>query len=51
MSLFTLKLVFTPRERVYRYAKQYFNISTLSACIYKAIFLLSLAKNPLLINN
>jgi hypothetical protein len=51
MSLSTLRPISTPRERVYRRAKQYFNISTLSAHTYKAIFLPSLAKNPSLVDN
>ena len=51
MSLFTFKLVSTSRECIYKHAKQYFNISTLSAYKYKAIFLPSLAKTPLPINN
>jgi hypothetical protein len=51
MSLFTLRLVSTPRERVYRRAKQYFDISTLGARTHKAIFLPSPAKNPSLVDN
>jgi hypothetical protein len=51
MSLFTLRLVSTPRKRVYKRAKQYFNISTLGAYTHRAIFLPSLAKNPSLVNN
>jgi hypothetical protein len=51
MSLSILRLVSTLYKYIYRRIEQYFDISTLGTCIYRAIFLPFLAKNPLLINN